>query len=326
MLLQPRAFLRNKHLGRIARLVCAVFFLLVAKHLSASASTLPSSEIGILIPASTLYANPASSEDDTDCFQLPPGNEDHLIKKALFANNTSSQSGTDAAPAAESAGGESASHPAFPNNRIPDWGGIWRDTAILFGAQIASIGILYVMPESVSGWSEEAKKENFKNYPKHFVNPVIDDDAFYLNYLVHPYWGATYYIRGRERGLDKVPALVYSAMLSAMYEFGVECIFEKPSIQDLIITPVAGSLVGALLFEPWRAAIKRKQELRWYDHAALVITDPIGVLSLGVEKMFGIKSTIMVDYSAPHMQNRTGSAAGASKSSRIDVSVHFPLN
>jgi len=188
------------------------------------------------------------------------------------------------------------------------------------------VGVTYVLPESFSGWSTEQKKNVFKNYAENFVDPVIDDDKFYINYVLHPYWGATYYIRGRERGLDKVPSFVYSALISAMYEFGVECLFEKPSIQDLIVTPVAGSLLGALLFEPWRESIKRKKELRWYDHAALIVTDPVGVLSLGFEKLFGIKSTIMVDYSVPQMQKRSTGSAIASKSNRIGVVVQFPLN
>jgi hypothetical protein len=111
-----------------------------------------------------------------------------------------------------------------------------------------------------------------------------------------------------------------------MYEFGVECFFEKPSIQDLIVTPVIGSLLGAFIFEPWRESIKRKQELRWYDHATLAVTDPVGVLSLGIEKMFGMKSTIMVDYSVPQLQQRSAGSAVASKGSRIGVVMQFQLN
>lgn len=182
------------------------------------------------------------------------------------------------------------------------------------------------MPESVSNWSSEQKKNSFKKYAKNVVAPVIDKDKFYINYVLHPYWGATYYIRGRERGLDKVPSFVYSALISAMYEFGIEAFFEKPSIQDLIVTPVIGSLMGAFLLEPLRDSIKRKQELHWYDHAALIVTDPVGVLSLGIEKLFGIKSTIMVDYSIPQLQQRSAGSAVASKNNRIGVVVQFPLN
>jgi hypothetical protein len=300
-----------------------MLLLLLAGYSQATANELDSPDAGGLLPVFTHYTSPAGNQDEPFTFQVNAGETEHPAGKALFANNTSCHTGIDAAPAAEPAGGEAPSRTAIAEKRTPDWGGIWRDTAVLFAAQVGTIGVLYVLPESVSGWSDESKKENFRNYSKHFVNPVFDDDKFYLNYLVHPYWGATYYIRGRERGLDKVPSLVYSALLSAMYEFGVECIFEYPSIQDLIVTPVAGSLVGAFLFEPWRASIKRKPELRWYDHAVLVLTDPIGVLSLGVEKLFGIQSTIMVDYSTPRRQNRS---AGAPDSGRIDVTFKFPLN
>jgi hypothetical protein len=326
MLLQSIVSLLYKRLGRVVLPVCAVPLLLLGGYSLSPASGLDSSDLGKFLPVSRHFTNPASNEDDANGFKVRDGNKEHQIRKVLFANNTSSHTGTDAAPADDSVVGVTPSNTAFVENRVPDWNGIWRDTAILFGAQVASIGFLYVMPESFSGWSDESKKENFKNYPEYFVNPVIDDDKFYLNFVLHPYFGATYYIRGRERGLNRVSSLCYSALLSAMYEFGVECIFEKPSIQDLMVTPVAGFLVGEFLFEPLRAVIKRKQELRWYDHAVLVLTDPIGVLSLGIEKMFGIKSTIMVDYSAPHMQNRSRSNAGETKSSRIDVTVHFPLN
>jgi hypothetical protein len=208
----------------------------------------------------------------------------------------------------------------------PDWNGVWRDTGILFVSQAVAVGVIYVMPESFSGWSSEEKKNSFKKYSENVFSPIIDKDDFYINYVLHPYWGATYYTRARERGLDKTASFVYSALISAMYEFGVECFFEKPSIQDLLVTPIGGSLLGALVFEPWRESIKRKQELAWYDHAALVFTDPVGVLSAGFEKMFGIKSTVVVNYSNPQLQKRSGGVAAASNDSRIAVGFQFLLN
>ena len=74
--------------------------------------------------------------------------------------------------------------------------------------------------------------------------PHLDDDKFYLNYMLHPYWGATYYIRGRERRLSRWQSLGYSALLSTLYEFGAEAFFEPVSYQDLIVTPLIGSLLG----------------------------------------------------------------------------------
>lgn len=239
---------------------------------------------------------------------------------AVFSNISSSQNRTVTPPAAELT---LSTTPA--NSRVTDWNGIKRDTSIIVGGQVGAVVITYFMPQSFSAWTPEQKKAGFDKYKRNFVNPVMDKDKFYINYALHPYWGATYYTRARERGLDKEYAVAYSALLSAAYEFGIECIAEKPSIQDLIVTPLVGSLMGALL-EPWRDSIKRKEELHWYDHTALVLTDPLGVLCLGVEKMFGIKSTIMVDYSpAQRRTNPTGSVL-ASNSSRIGVALQIPFN
>jgi len=326
MLFQSIAHLNCRRSGRVVRLA-SVALVLVLAVCAQSAAEAPVSPGQVILPsASTHPGNHARDVQDVADVKVNARTEEHLIGTAIFSNTTSSHTGSDASPAAESASSDTPPLTASVQNRTPDWNGIWRDTAIMAGAQTLAITLLYVMPESVSNWSDEKKEEQFKNYPEHFTNPVIDDDRLYLNYILHPYWGAAYYIRGRERGLGRFPSLVYSALLSAMYEFGIECIFENPSIQDLIVTPIGGTLVGALIFEPWRESIRRKNELHWYDHAALVLTDPIGVLSRGIETMFGIKSTIMVDYSIPQAQNRSGRPDGSSKNTRINVTLHVPLN
>ena len=48
------------------------------------------------------------------------------------------------------------------------------------------------------------------------------------------------------------------------------------------------------MFEPLRNWIKRKPELRWYDHVGLIMTDPIGALNYVAESLLGIKSDIRV--------------------------------
>lgn len=220
---------------------------------------------------------------------------------------------------------DESSPTALSGGRNPDWNGIWRDTEILVGAQVVVTGIVYTLPESVSSWNRNQKKSSFKKYSRNFVDPVFDKDKFYLNYVFHPYWGATYYIRARERALDRQQSFVYSAIASTIFEFGIECFFEKPSFQDLIATPVAGSLIGAYLFEPWREAIRRKPELNWYDHAALVFTDPVGVLSSGVERLFDIKSPVRGGLYVPQLRQST-EASIAPKNSGIGVFMQFIFN
>lgn len=289
------------------------FALLLAAHTNSSASSFNPSVDVPLIPAAAVVAAPVAGSSIVQDGKVP------------FANSTSSHTGVVKPLPVETSAGESPGI-AVADNRKPDWDGVWRDTGVLFVSQIAVTGVIYLMPESVSSWSREQRTNGFKKYDRNVVDPVIDKDKFYINYLIHPYWGATYYIRGRERGLDKTSSFIYSALLSAMFEFGIESIFEKPSLQDLLVTPIAGSLLGSAVFEPWRRAIKNKPDLSWYDHAALVATDPVGVLSSGFEKLLGIKPAIMVDYSIANTQKSATNTALTPHGNRIGVVLRFPIN
>lgn len=102
----------------------------------------------------------------------------------------------------------------------------------------------------------------------------------------------------------------YSAFLSTLYEYGAESFFEIPSAQDLVITPILGSLIGAFVFEPVRNWIKAKDEFRWYDQALLIATDPLGLLSGIVERLLGIRSEILLH---PHPPPPVSRALGASR-------------
>jgi hypothetical protein len=106
------------------------------------------------------------------------------------------------------------------------------------------------MPESVSKWSEDKKdltpSKLWERYDDSLKNgPVWDHDKPEINYIGHPYFGAAYYTHAMDKNFTRLQALSYSFMMSAcMYEYGLEAFFEDPSIQDLIVTPVAGALVG----------------------------------------------------------------------------------
>jgi hypothetical protein len=202
----------------------------------------------------------------------------------------------------------------------PDWVGLGRDTAFLIGYQLALAGILYLLPEDISGWSKEEKSRGFDNWVRNVGSPVFDEDPWEMNYIAHSYWGATYYIRARERGFGEVSSFVYSALASAAYEFGVEAYFEKPSIQDLIVTPVAGALLGAFVFEPIRDAIKAKPVLAWYDHLGLILTDPIGALNGMFEGIFGIKSDIRVNLKMPRVTQSSERSLG-DRGIRLEISI-----
>lgn len=169
--------------------------------------------------------------------------------------------------------------------------GLRRDTAYFMGYQFAAVGILYLMPENVTGWSEEDKSDySMSKWWDNVKNPQVDSDDFYLNYVIHPYWGASYFVRARERGYSNTESFWYSVMLSTMFEFGAEALAEEPSYQDLVITPVLGSLLGSW-FMHVREGARLRTDARGYrstgDKWVWVLTDPLGSLNRQVDKLFG---------------------------------------
>jgi hypothetical protein len=180
-----------------------------------------------------------------------------------------------------------------------DWRGLRRDTAFFLGYQVVGAGILYLLPERVTKWTPEQRKTSMHRWWENVQHPTWDRDHWYVNYLGHPYFGAIAYIRARERRFEAFGGFWYAALLSGLYEFGIEALFEQPSYQDLIVTPVAGALLGALLFEPIRERIQGKPELQWYDQLTLTLTDPLGAANSLFERLLGMQTDIRVQFHPP---------------------------
>lgn len=178
-----------------------------------------------------------------------------------------------------------------PNVDTRDRAGLRRDTWYFLGYQVATIGVLYALPESVSGWTDEQKSGySMSIWWDNVTHPQIDSDDFYINYILHPYWGAAYFVRAKERGYTDVQSFWYAALLSSAYEFGAEALFEEPSIQDLIVTPVGGTLVG-MYFMTVRDNIRKREvalgNRTTRDKWLWVLTDPLGSLNRQFDKLFG---------------------------------------
>jgi len=190
-----------------------------------------------------------------------------------------------------------------------DWEGLKRDTAYFLGYQFVIIGVLYIMPENISSWSEEEKeKYSFGKWKNNVSSPVKDEDDYFINYVLHPYWGAAYYVRARERGYPAWNAFGYSVLLSTLYEYGAEALFEPVSAQDLIVTPVAGSLLGHFVFQEVRGRIQRKPEPRSVgDRVLLVATDPLGAANALAEELLGGNAEASFSFD---LAPRSGQSAG----------------
>lgn len=175
--------------------------------------------------------------------------------------------------------------------RTADWSGVRRDTLYFLGYQAVVVAVLYALPDEQTRFDKD--NAGWSKWRYNVTHPVWDEDEAYLNYGLHPYWGAAYYIRGRERGLTRWESFGYAALLSGLYEYGAEAFFEPVSYQDLIVTPLIGSLLGEFVFSPLRNYIRSKPGgPDRLDQLVLILTDPLGAANGLVDRLFGVESQV----------------------------------
>lgn len=179
-----------------------------------------------------------------------------------------------------------------------DWEGLKQDTKLFLLYQVGVVGVLYFMPESVSKWKPENKEGNiFRKWDDNVNNLRRDHDDWEVNYLGHPYFGAVYYVRARYRGYSREQSLGYATVMSTIYEYGIEALFEPASVQDLVFTPIGGAVLGEYFMVGRQKILNRIEatgEKTWTDSMALFFTDPLGVINEGVMRTFGKQSRLEV--------------------------------
>ena len=159
------------------------------------------------------------------------------------------------------------------------------NTSLYFGAAFTAFAILWISPESFSGWDKDKIKEDgfLKGWKENVkAGPVWDDDDWVLNWISHPWAGAVYYMSARGSGFKRWESFVYSIMMSTLFwEYGIEAFAEIPSWQDLIITPIVGSLLGEAFFIWKGKVIQNERKIlnsRFLGGTSLFIMDPFNEL------------------------------------------------
>lgn len=208
--------------------------------------------------------------------------------------------------------------------------GLKRDTQYFLAYQLAVIAVLYVMPEDISGWGDDQKSQRrVKIWWENVSNPEWDKDDLFINYALHPYWGATYFVRAKERGFSNRESLYYSAILSTLYEFGVEAIFENPSIQDFFVTPIAGYYLGKYFLkvrEDIRREVAKTGELTGRDKLVLALTDPLGSMNRYVDRKLGKDAQFDVRLQASTRSTRSNLRSNIDGRDSPGISVQLKLS
>ncbi len=106
--------------------------------------------------------------------------------------------------------------------------------------------------------------------------PVWDDDIWYYNYVLHPWVGSEYYLAMRNRGGSRLKSFGYSVTMSTFYEYMAENLIQQPSANDLLVTPIAGSLLGELRYA-LKECIRAESNKVWGAKAWIAILDPVDI-------------------------------------------------
>lgn len=139
--------------------------------------------------------------------------------------------------------------PYSVTGRSYDWPRLWINTGVLVGAFVGTLAVLECLPEDATSWNRAELQDVplGRRWDEHVIKegPEWDHDKFIFNYVLHPYAGAAYFMAARSCGFNMWQSFLYCSLISNVgWEYGIEAFMERPSIQDLIITPVVGSAIG----------------------------------------------------------------------------------
>lgn len=155
-----------------------------------------------------------------------------------------------------------------------------RGGLFVHGFEGIGYGILAVLPVDISGWEKGMFKQYGANLKRAYsAPPIFDNDKWYINYIGHPYQGTVFYNSVRSQKAKIWQSALFCLGQVYVWEYIVEAGLEQPSIQDLIVTPLAGIAVGELIhFGTMRMA---RNGFKWYEAVVVTIINPMFILNNG---------------------------------------------
>ena len=137
-----------------------------------------------------------------------------------------------------------------------------------------------LLPKDFTGWSADFVDEGAGHFAEAWTKPPVwDTDHWFHNYVGHPYGGSFYYNSVRSRGASPLGSMAFAAALSAQWEYIFEAVAERPSIQDLVVTPIAGWAMGELTHRMSNSM--RKGRVTLLEKVAMTVLNPADVLTHG---------------------------------------------
>ena len=155
--------------------------------------------------------------------------------------------------------------------------------AALTGMSLVGIGVYALGPSSFTGASKEGE-DVWGEARDHFKEawtkpPVFDKDRAVVNYLGHPFFGAQFYLSQRNYGESPLYSFLFSTLTSTCFEYFIESWSERPSITDLIVTPIVGSILGEVVYQATQHM--RKDGFTTAEKIVITVINPLYVMQNG---------------------------------------------
>lgn len=145
---------------------------------------------------------------------------------------------------------------------------------ILWPTSIAGhIGLYTISSEPVT-WDMfklQTIKESFTKLP------IIEHDPWNYNYIVHPIMGSFSYLAYRNLGGSWWESLIGTSINSIIYEYIIASSTQRPSIIDLTVTPVGGTILGEGIYQ-LKKSFTRDNYLSPIEKIIITILDPFEII------------------------------------------------
>lgn len=134
---------------------------------------------------------------------------------------------------------------------------------------------------------------SFRNWVLNPFSPRLDRDDLEFNVLKHTWTGHYYYLFYRSQGESRENAFLWAAISSAAFEFTVETVTERPSYQDLFVTPAFGGSLGVVVE---RASEVLRAEKGWLSRTLGTILNPFSLVAKGGASPVAVSPVVSPNY------------------------------
>lgn len=181
--------------------------------------------------------------------------------------------------------------PLLRNEHAGIWKKIGRAELFIGGVELLGMTVLICLPKEVTKWSHDWAQDAWRNMKRSFSTlPVWDKDDWQLNYIGHPIAGSYYYNALRSQNASRIHSFLFATAQSFIWEYFIEGMAEKPSVQDLIVTPIAGYVLGETTHQ--LTMNMRRNGFNFFEKVFVLIFNPMFVINNGFGPRFNpVKST-----------------------------------